>query len=89
MSIAMVGIAAPAVGRGVRNMRLPRETVRECIEQMGGFFSAHGRIDPAEAHHRAVIAIGNIVYKQSLITGFSDTFAVLGILPRPPAGQNS
>jgi MFS transporter, DHA2 family, multidrug resistance protein len=61
-------------------VRLSRDTVRARIDQMAGYFSAHGTIDPAEARHQAVIAIGNIVHRQSLIMGFSDTFAVLGIL---------
>jgi MFS transporter, DHA2 family, multidrug resistance protein len=61
-------------------VRLSRETVRNRIEQMADYLSAHGTIDPTAAHRQAIIAIGNIVHKQSLIMGFSDTFAVLGIL---------
>jgi MFS transporter, DHA2 family, multidrug resistance protein len=61
-------------------LRLPHEKMRDRIEQMAAYFAAHGTIDPAEAHDQAVNAIGNIVYTQSPIMDFSDTFAVLGIL---------
>jgi MFS transporter, DHA2 family, multidrug resistance protein len=61
-------------------VRLSREVVRGRIDQMAGYFAAHGMVDPAAAQHQAVIAIGDIVRKQSLIMAFSDTFAVLGIL---------
>ena len=38
-----------------------------------------GVIDPADASHRAVVAIGQIVQKQAYILAFSDTFFVLGV----------
>src|ERR1700748_2014223 len=54
-----------------------REEVRNRIAQMTDFFMAHGVPDPAEAHHQAIIALGNTVKRQALVMGFSDTFAVI------------
>ena len=36
--------------------------------------------DPATAKHQAVVAIGNAVKHQALIIGFSDTFAIIGMV---------
>ena len=36
--------------------------------------------DPAAAKHQAIVAIGNVVKRQALIIGFSDTFAVIGVI---------
>ena len=41
---------------------------------------SHGVTDPAAAKHQAIVAIGNAVKRQALIMGFSDTFAVIGVL---------
>jgi DHA2 family multidrug resistance protein len=38
----------------------------------------HGVSDPAAASPQAVIALGNLVRRQALVMGFSDTFAVIG-----------
>jgi hypothetical protein len=38
----------------------------------------HGVSDAAVTHHQAVIALGTAVKHQALVTGFSDTFAVVG-----------
>ena len=51
-----------------------RDSVRDRISQLSGYFAAHGVTDPAEAQHQAVVAIGNAVRKQALIMGFADTF---------------
>ncbi|HXD46152.1 MAG TPA: MDR family MFS transporter [Pseudolabrys sp.] len=57
-----------------------RDSVRERIAHMESYFSAHGTVDPAAAHHQAIVALGKIVRRQSLILGFSYTFAVLGVV---------
>ncbi len=41
---------------------------------------AHGVTDPAAAHHQAIVALGNAVKHQALVMGFSDTFAVIGVV---------
>jgi len=57
-----------------------REEVRNRIAQMTDYFTAHGVTDPTEAHQQAIIALGNAVKHQALVMGFSDTFAVLGVV---------
>ena len=41
---------------------------------------AHGVSDPAAAHQQAIVALGKAVKRQALVMGFSDTFAVIGIV---------
>jgi DHA2 family multidrug resistance protein len=57
-----------------------REEVRDRIAEMTGYFQAHGISDPATAHHQAIIALGNAIKHQALVMGFSDTFAVIGVV---------
>jgi DHA2 family multidrug resistance protein len=57
-----------------------REEVRNRIAQMTDYFMARGVSDPAEAHQQAIIALGNAIKHQALVMGFSDTFAVLGVV---------
>jgi MFS transporter, DHA2 family, multidrug resistance protein len=59
---------------------LSREVVRDRIDQLTSYFTMHGMPDPAAARDQAIIAVGKIVRRQALIMGFSDTFAVLGML---------
>jgi DHA2 family multidrug resistance protein len=59
---------------------LGREEVHNRIAQMTDYFLAHGVADPATAQHQAIIALGNAVKRQALVLGFSDTFAVIGIV---------
>lgn len=59
---------------------LSREVVRDRIDQLASYFTTHGITDPAAAHNQAIIALGKVIRRQSLIMGFSDTFAVLGVL---------
>ena len=47
---------------------------------MTNYFMAHGVSDPATAQHQAIVALGKIVKRQALVMGFSDTFAVIGIM---------
>ena len=48
------------------------------IKKLTQYFSSHGVVDHAEASHRAVLAIGQVVQKQAFILAFSDTFYLLG-----------
>jgi len=47
---------------------------------MTDYFMAHGVTDPTGARQQAIIALGNAVKRQALVLGFSDTFAVIGIV---------
>jgi MFS transporter, DHA2 family, multidrug resistance protein len=59
---------------------LGREEVRARIASLTDYFMAHGVSDPAGARHQAIIALGKTVKQQALVMGFSDTFAVVGIV---------
>src|SRR5215468_8925931 len=59
---------------------LGREEVRARIASLTSYFTAHGVTDPAAAHHQAIVALGKIVKRQALVMGFSDAFAVVGIV---------
>jgi MFS transporter, DHA2 family, multidrug resistance protein len=63
-----------------QSVHLGREEVRARIEQMTNFFVAHGMTDPTAAHQQAIIALGNAVKQQALVMGFSDSFAVVGVV---------
>jgi DHA2 family multidrug resistance protein len=63
-----------------QSVDLGREEVRNRLAQMTNYFLAHGMADPAAARHQAVIALGNAIKRQALVMGFSDTFAVLGVV---------
>src|ERR1700761_1844026 len=57
-----------------------REEVRNRIAGMTDYFMARGVSDPEAAHHQAIVALGSAVKHQALVMGFSDTFAVLGVV---------
>jgi DHA2 family multidrug resistance protein len=63
-----------------QSVTLGREEVRNRITQMTDFFMSHGVPDPAAARHQAIVALGNAVKHQALVMGFSDTFAVIGVV---------
>ncbi len=63
-----------------QSVTLGRDEVSARIAQMTGYFQAHGVTDAAVARHQAIIALGNAVKRQALVLGFSDAFAVLGIV---------
>jgi DHA2 family multidrug resistance protein len=63
-----------------QSVTLGREEVRDRIDTMTRYFMAHGIPDPTAAHQRAIVALGNAVKHQALVMGFSDTFAVLGVV---------
>ena len=63
-----------------QSVTLGRDEVRSRLAQMTNYFMAHGMPDQAAASHQAVVALGNAVKRQALVMGFSDTFAVLGVV---------
>jgi MFS transporter, DHA2 family, multidrug resistance protein len=63
-----------------QSVTLYRDEVRQRIADLTNYFLSHGISDPATAKHQAIVAIGNIVKRQALIMGFSDTFAVIGVI---------
>jgi DHA2 family multidrug resistance protein len=63
-----------------QSVTLGREEVRNRIAQMTDYFTAHGVPDPAAARQQAIIALGKTVKHQALVMGFSDTFAVIGVV---------
>jgi DHA2 family multidrug resistance protein len=63
-----------------QSVTLGREEVRNRISQLTDFFTAHGVPDPAAARQQAIVALGNAVKRQALVMGFSDTFAVIGVV---------
>jgi DHA2 family multidrug resistance protein len=63
-----------------QSITLARDEVRQRLDQTTSYFLAHGVSDRAAAAQQAVIALGRVVKRQALIMGFSDTFAVIGVL---------
>jgi DHA2 family multidrug resistance protein len=63
-----------------QSVTLYRDEVRQRLAELTNYFVSHGIADPATAKHQAIVAIGNIVKRQALIMGFSDTFAVIGVI---------
>jgi DHA2 family multidrug resistance protein len=59
---------------------LGRDEVQVRLAQLTNYFLAHGVSDPAAAHQRAIVALGKLVRQQALVWGFSDAFAVIGIV---------
>jgi len=55
------------------------QATRTRIEALTQYFINHGVLDPADASHRALVAIGQTVQKQAFILAFSDTFYLLGV----------
>ncbi len=63
-----------------QSVTLARDEVRQRLDAMTGYFMSHGVTDRAAAAHDAVVYLGNVVKRQALIMGFSDTFAIIGVL---------
>jgi MFS transporter, DHA2 family, multidrug resistance protein len=63
-----------------QSVTLSREEVRGRISQLTNYFIAHGVPDPNAAREQAIVALGKLVKRQALVMGFSDTFAVIGVV---------
>jgi DHA2 family multidrug resistance protein len=67
-------------------VNLYSEAVRDRLDVMTRYFMSRGISDPSTAHGQAVIALGQTVKRQALIMGYSDAFAVLGVVLMLAAG---
>lgn len=63
-----------------QSVTLARDEVHQRLDQLTGYFIAHGVSDQALAAQQAVVVLGRLVKRQALILGFGDTFAVIGVL---------
>ncbi len=63
-----------------QSVTIGSELVRERLTQLTDYFMAHGVSDPVAAGHQALVALGNLVRRQALIMGFSDAFAIVGVV---------
>ena len=63
-----------------QSVTLTRDEVRDRLAQTTAYFMQHGVSDPVVAGEKAIVALGQIVKRQALILGFSDTFAVIGVV---------
>jgi DHA2 family multidrug resistance protein len=63
-----------------QSVTLGREEVRNRIAQTTDYFISHGVPDHAAAQHQAIVALGKAIKHQALVMGFSDTFAVIGVV---------
>jgi MFS transporter, DHA2 family, multidrug resistance protein len=63
-----------------QHVSLLEPATRTRLQAMQQYFLAHGSADPAAAMHSAVIAVGNAIREQSTIMGYSDSFALLGVI---------
>jgi DHA2 family multidrug resistance protein len=62
------------------SVTLFRDSVRERLSDLTAYFMAHGVSDVAAAQQKAIVAVGDIVRRQSLIMAYADTFLALGVL---------
>lgn len=63
-----------------QSITLTRDEVRARLEQITDYFMGHGVADRAMATAKAVGQLGAVVKRQALVMGFSDTFAVIGVV---------
>ena len=63
-----------------QSITLSRGDVRNRLEGMASYFMSRGITDHAAAMAKAVATLGAAVRRQALIMGFSDAFAVIGVL---------
>jgi MFS transporter, DHA2 family, multidrug resistance protein len=55
------------------------EATRARVNELTGYFVVHGAIDPTQAKHVAIVALGRVVRKQAYLLAFSDAFCLLGV----------
>jgi DHA2 family multidrug resistance protein len=53
---------------------------RHRLTDLQRYFMAHGYPDPADAMHRAIIAVGQSIRAQATIMGYADSFALIGVV---------
>jgi MFS transporter, DHA2 family, multidrug resistance protein len=59
---------------------LLQSSTRDRLAEMQQYFMAHGEPDRAGAMHRAIVAVGNAIRAQATIMGYSDSFALIGVI---------
>jgi MFS transporter, DHA2 family, multidrug resistance protein len=59
---------------------LLQPATRSRLDSLQQYFMSHGVPDPAGAMHRAVIAVGEIIREQATLMGYSDCFALIGVI---------
>jgi DHA2 family multidrug resistance protein len=63
-----------------QHVSLLQPATRSRMAEMQQYFLAHGSADPAAAMHSAAIAIGQSIRAQATLMGYSDSFALLGVI---------
>jgi MFS transporter, DHA2 family, multidrug resistance protein len=63
-----------------QQVSLLEPATREKLGAMQRYFLAHGSADSAAAMHSAIIAVGNAIRAQATLMGYSDSFALLGVI---------
>jgi DHA2 family multidrug resistance protein len=59
---------------------LLQPATRSRLDSLQQYFMSHGVPDPAGAMHRAIIAVGESVRDQATVMGYSDCFALIGVI---------
>jgi DHA2 family multidrug resistance protein len=59
---------------------LLQPATRSRLDALQQYFMSHGVPDPAGAMHRAVIAVGETIRDQATVMGYSDCFALIGVI---------
>ena len=62
------------------HVSLLEPATRSRLESFQQYFMAHGIPDPAGAMHRAMVAVGETIRAQATLMGYSDCFALLGVV---------
>ena len=63
-----------------------RDSVRVRLHELSAYFMSHGMSGAAAAQRKAIVALGEIVRRQSMIMAYADTFTVIGVLLLLAAG---
>jgi DHA2 family multidrug resistance protein len=62
------------------DVSLLQPATRSRLADLQQYFMSHGFPDPANAMHRAIIAVGDTIRAQATIMGYADCFALLGVV---------
>jgi MFS transporter, DHA2 family, multidrug resistance protein len=62
------------------DVSLLRPATQTRLAELQQYFIQHGTPDPADAMHRAMIAVGDVVREQATFMGYADCFAMLGVV---------
>jgi MFS transporter, DHA2 family, multidrug resistance protein len=62
------------------DVSLLEPATRSRLAEFQQYFMSHGFPDPAEALHRAIIAVGQTIRAEATIMGYADSFALIGVV---------